>query len=62
MKNNEFIKEEKDEILEELWKIKDQYSLSCNSDFSILVKNIKEDIKNISLTLAKNIENKKAVL
>jgi|GEM_PF-4714808 hypothetical protein len=59
MEDNEFIKEETDEILKELWEIKDQYSLSCKSDFSILVKKIKEDIKNISITCIKN--SKKAV-
>ncbi len=62
MKDKEFIKEETDEILKELWEIKNQYSLSCKSDFSLLVKKIKEDIKNIPITSVKNKDSKKAIL
>jgi len=45
-KNEERKEERKDEILEELWNVKDYYSLSCNSNFKILLKIIREDIKN----------------
>ena len=38
-----------DEILQELWKAKDHYSLSCNSDFKELAKKVKEDIKNLDI-------------
>jgi len=62
MKDKEFIKEETDEILKELWEIKNKYSLSCKSDFSLLVKKIKEDIKNIPIISIKNKDNKKAIL
>ncbi len=62
MRDKEFIKSETDEILKELWEIKDQYSLSCKSDFSVLVQKVKEEIKGISLTSVKDTGNKKAIL
>lgn len=41
-------KEEKDDILQELWEIKSYYSLSCNSDFEELVRKVREDIKDLT--------------
>lgn len=47
-KNNEHIKHDgQDEVLQELWETKDYYSLSCNSDFKELVRQVKTDIKEI---------------
>ncbi len=38
---------ETDLVLQELWEAKDYYSLSCNSDFDVLVRKVREDIKAI---------------
>ncbi len=38
---------EADHILQELWEVKDYYSLSCNSDFEVLVQKVREDIKSL---------------
>ena len=38
---------EKDDILQELWDVKDYYSLSCDSSFEKLVQKVREDIKGI---------------
>lgn len=38
---------EADHILQELWEAKDYYSLSCNSDFEVLVQKVREDIKSL---------------
>ena len=43
-----------DEILQELWKIKDNYSNSCNKNFKKLVGKLKKDAKHL-------ISNKKIV-
>ena len=40
---------EADHVLQELWKVKDYYSLSCNSDFEVLVKKVREDIKALAV-------------
>ncbi len=45
--NKKELQEPHDEIIEELWKIKDNFSQSCSSSFSQLVKNIKKDIEHI---------------
>ena len=47
IKDNTYLKNHRDDVLEELWQAKDYYSLSCNSDFRELVKKIREDIKDI---------------
>ncbi len=36
-----------DNVLQELWETKDYYSLSCNADFEVLVKKVREDIKRV---------------
>ena len=36
-----------DNVLQELWKTKDYYSLSCNADFEVLVQKVREDIKRV---------------
>ena len=38
---------EADHIFQELWEAKDYYSLSCNSDFEVLVQKVREDIKSL---------------
>ncbi|MBF0204367.1 MAG: hypothetical protein HQK67_08645 [Desulfamplus sp.] len=38
-------KEQKDEIIEELWKTKEQFSLSCNKNISQLIQLINEIAK-----------------
>lgn len=44
----------RDEILEELWAVKDYYSLTCNSSFEELVRKIKEDIKSLDMLKEQN--------
>ena len=38
IRDNTYLKNHSDDVLEELWQAKDYYSLSCNSDFRELVK------------------------
>ena len=47
IKDNTSLKNYSDDVLSELWQAKDYYSLSCNSDFRELVKQVREDIKDI---------------
>jgi len=42
---------ETDHILQELWEAKDYYSLSCDSDFEVLVRKVREDIKNVAIDI-----------
>ena len=59
IKDNTYLKNYCDDVLEELWQTKDYYSLSCNSDFRELVKKIREDIKDISYQEATNSDSHK---
>ena len=56
MKNENYIKNQKDEVLKELWETKDHYSLSCKSDFNALVEIIRKDIANIHWKEAEETE------
>ncbi len=63
MKRNEETEvDEKDEILRELWKVKDYYSLSCHSDFEVLVRKVREDVKDFIGSDADGKQNKMAAL
>ena len=55
--NNMIVKESqiKDEILLELWKIKDDYSESCNKSFKKLANRLKEDSEKVISVV--NVEN-----
>ena len=59
--NNQKIKSKKphDEVIEELWKIKDNYSEACSSNFSQLIRNVKKDIEHMHYDLVRdrNIQN-----
>jgi len=59
MKNKNYIKHQKDEVLKELWETKDHYSLSCNSNFNTLVAIIRQDIADIHWKEAKEPLHKK---
>lgn len=50
-----------DEIIEELWKIKDNFSQSCSSSFSQLIRNVKKDVEHIQYELVRDKNIQKAV-
>jgi hypothetical protein len=54
--NNQKIESKKthDKVMEELWKIKDNYSEACSSDFSELIRNIKKDIEHMHYDLVRD--------
>ena len=54
--NNQKIESKKphDEVIEELWKIKDNYSEACLSDFSQLIRNVKKDIEHMHCDLIRD--------
>ena len=59
--NNQKIESKKphDEVIEELWKIKDNYSEACSSNFFQLIRNVKKDIEHMHYDLVRdrNIQN-----
>ena len=59
--NNQKIESKKphDEVIEELWEIKDNYSEVCSSNFSQLIRNVKKDIEHMHYDLVRdrNIQN-----
>ncbi len=57
---NEF-QEPHDEIIEELWEIKDNFSKSCSSSFSQLIINVKKDIEHIQYELVRDKKIQKAI-
>ncbi len=50
-----------DEIIEELWKIKDNFSQSCSSSFSQLIRNVKKNVEHIQYELVRDKNIQKAV-
>ena len=48
------IKVPRDEVIEELWQIKDNYSETCASNFLQLIKNVKKDIEHIQFDLVRD--------
>ena len=52
--NKKESKEPHDEIIEELWKIKDNFSQSCSSSFLQLVNNVKKDVEHIQYKLVRD--------